>query len=55
LKAYAESSPYPSGTIFGQEVFQSGLIPSDTDYRIYRDFGEIPGENSKEQDIDDLS
>jgi hypothetical protein len=42
-RAYAESAPYPSGSILGQELFQSGIIPSDTDYRIYRDFGDIPG------------
>ncbi|KAL4236001.1 Endoplasmic reticulum metallopeptidase 1 [Mactra antiquata] len=42
-RAYAEAAPYPSGSILGQELFQSGIIPSDTDYRIYRDFGEIPG------------
>ncbi|WAR23339.1 ERMP1-like protein [Mya arenaria] len=43
VRAYAESAPYPSGSIMGQEMFQSGIIPSDTDFRIYRDFGEIPG------------
>lgn len=43
VRAYAESVPYPTGTIFGQDMFQSGIIPSDTDYRIYRDFGEVPG------------
>ena len=43
VRAYAESVPYPSGTIFGQDMFQCGIIPSDTDFRIYRDFGEVPG------------
>ena len=43
VTAYAESVPYPSGSAFAQELFESGHIPGDTDYRIYRDFGEVPG------------
>ncbi|XP_076081757.1 endoplasmic reticulum metallopeptidase 1-like isoform X1 [Mytilus galloprovincialis] len=43
VKAYAESALYPYGSILGQELFQSGVIPSDTDYRIFRDFGNLPG------------
>ena len=27
----------------GEEIFQIGLIPSDTDYRVFRDFLKIPG------------
>lgn len=27
----------------GEELFQANLIPSDTDFRIFRDYGQIPG------------
>lgn len=43
IAAYAKSAKYPFASVIGQEIFQSGVIPSDTDYRIYRDFGKIPG------------
>ena len=42
-KAYAQGAHYPYGNSVGQDVFQSGVIPSDTDFRIYRDFGALPG------------
>ncbi|XP_061182088.1 endoplasmic reticulum metallopeptidase 1-like [Saccostrea echinata] len=43
VAAYAESVPHPFGSVIGQEFFELGLIPSDTDFRIFRDFGRIPG------------
>ncbi|KAG8227857.1 hypothetical protein J437_LFUL006481, partial [Ladona fulva] len=43
IKAYAQSVPYPNGNSIVQEIFQSGFIPSETDFRIFRDFGNIPG------------
>lgn len=40
---YKASVPHPQGHVAGEELFQSGLIPSDTDFRIFRDYGHIPG------------
>lgn len=43
LRTFAAEAPRPTGTAIGQDVFASGLIPSDTDFRIYRDRGRLPG------------
>ncbi|XP_069776906.1 endoplasmic reticulum metallopeptidase 1 [Narcine bancroftii] len=43
VQAYARAAKHPFASVVGQEIFQSGIIPSDTDFRIYRDYGNIPG------------
>ncbi|KAL4547458.1 hypothetical protein Ndes2526B_g06708 [Nannochloris sp. 'desiccata'] len=45
LRAYARTAPAPRGTTLGQDFFELGLIPADTDYRMfsYRHYGAIPG------------
>ena len=36
---YARSVPYPYGSVIGQDIFQSGAIPSGTDFEVYRTAG----------------
>lgn len=42
-EAYANAVGEPYGTIFAQDVFQSGVIPSGTDFEIYREKTGLPG------------
>ena len=44
FQSYQKAIPHPNGQVAAEELFHSGLIPSDTDFRIFRDFGHIPGE-----------
>ncbi|KAI6659354.1 Endoplasmic reticulum metallopeptidase 1-like [Oopsacas minuta] len=43
VEEYVKSVPYPFGASLADDVFKSGIIPSDTDYKIFRDFAHIPG------------
>ncbi|XP_076306930.1 endoplasmic reticulum metallopeptidase 1-like isoform X2 [Tachypleus tridentatus] len=43
VQAYTEGAKFPFGSIVAQEVFQSGVVPADTDFRIFTEFGGIPG------------
>lgn len=40
---YRESAPRPFGHAVAEELFETGAIPSGTDFQIFRDDGEIPG------------
>lgn len=42
-RIYAKNTPYPYASAMGEELFQMNLIPSDTDFRIFRDYGGIKG------------
>jgi len=43
VEAYGRHVARPFGHSITQVLFQTGTIPGDTDYRIYRDFGDLPG------------
>lgn len=40
---YKNVATHPTASVLGDELFKAGLIPSDTDFRNFRDFGKIPG------------
>ncbi|XP_020801014.1 endoplasmic reticulum metallopeptidase 1-like [Drosophila serrata] len=43
MKYYKLYAKHPFATTIGEEIFQEGILPSDTDFRIFRDFGNVPG------------
>lgn len=44
MKYYGSHIEHPYASTIGEELFQFGFVPSETDFRIFRDFGNIPGE-----------
>ncbi|KAI9091535.1 hypothetical protein DFS34DRAFT_584447, partial [Phlyctochytrium arcticum] len=42
IKAY-QRVPHPHGSVISNDVFRTGLIMSDTDYRQFVDYGELAG------------
>jgi hypothetical protein len=42
-KAFAKAFPNPHGSVLAQDLFQSGAVPSDTDFRVYVEFANTPG------------
>lgn len=43
LMDYYSRVPHPYGQAAGEEIFQSNIIPSDTDFRNFRDYGGLVG------------
>lgn len=44
---YRKTCLHPFATVMAQEMFQANLIPSDTDFRIFRDYGNLVGKEGQ--------
>ena len=42
-RRYAGAVPHPYGSVIGQDIFQSGFIPSSTDFEVYAQDGGLRG------------
>ncbi|XP_017839199.1 endoplasmic reticulum metallopeptidase 1 [Drosophila busckii] len=43
MRYYKQHAKHPFATTMAEEIFQAGILPSDTDFRIFRDYGQVPG------------
>ncbi|XP_034477899.1 endoplasmic reticulum metallopeptidase 1 [Drosophila innubila] len=43
MKSYRRAIKHPYASTLAEEMFQHNFIPSDTDFRIFRDHGAVPG------------
>ncbi|XP_002138480.2 endoplasmic reticulum metallopeptidase 1 [Drosophila pseudoobscura] len=43
MQYYKHHAKHPFATTMAEEIFQFGMLPSDTDFRIFRDYGQVPG------------
>lgn len=40
---YRRHAPHPFTSVLGEEMFELGIIPSNTDFQIFKDLAKIPG------------
>lgn len=43
MRSYRRAIKHPYGSTVAEELFQNNFIPSDTDFRVFRDHGHVPG------------
>jgi Zn-dependent M28 family amino/carboxypeptidase len=43
IKNYQQSVPKPFGQVFSEEMFETNVLKSGTDFESFRDAGEVPG------------